>query len=225
MTGFLIQLQEFIVIRTALATSLLLASFPIYATTYTVEPDYTQGVFHWDHLGFSRPAAQFSQVEGSLEFDPADPGKSSVKVRIPLETLHTGVPELDEHLKSKDFFETSRYPSATFTSTRVEKDAATGNLRVTGDLNLHGVTRPVVLEVTVTKIGTNVRTNVPTVGFDATATLKRTDFGLGHFVPLVSDEIQIRIGCEAGEAKAYAEMLKAEAAEEAAAAAKDAAKK
>jgi polyisoprenoid-binding protein YceI len=213
-----------VICRIALASSLLLASSPLFATTYTLEPDYTQGVFRWDHLGFSSPAAQFSQAEGTLEFDPADPTRSSVKVTIPLESLHTGVPELDEHLRSKDFFETSRFPTATFTSTRVQKDAATGQLKVTGDLSLHGVTKPVTLDVRLTKIGANARTNVPTIGFDATTTLKRSEFGLGHFVPLVSDEIQIRIGCEAGEAKAYAEFLKAEAAEEAAAA-KDAAKK
>jgi polyisoprenoid-binding protein YceI len=197
---------------------------PLYATTYTLEPDYTQGVFRWDHLGFSSPAAQFSQAQGTLEFDPADPIRSSVRVTIPLDTLRTGVPELDEQLRSKDFFDTSRFPTATFTSTRVEKDSATGRLKVTGDLSMHGITKPVVLDVRLTKIGPNVRTNVPTIGFDATATLERTDFGLGHFVPLVSDEIQIRIGCEAGEAKAYAEFLRAEAAEEAAAA-KDAQKK
>ena len=217
--------RSFLVIRRiALASSLALASLPLYATTYTLEPDYTQGVLRWDHLGFSSPAAQFSQAEGTLEFDSANPTMSSVKVTIPLESLHTGVPELDEQLRSKDFFDTSRFPTATFTSTRVEKDSATGQLKVTGDLSMHGVTKPVVLDVRLTKIGANVRTNVPTLGFDATATLKRTDFGLGHFVPLVSDEIQVRIGCEAGEAKAYAEFLKAEAAEETAAA-KDAAKK
>jgi polyisoprenoid-binding protein YceI len=77
--------------------------------------------------------------------------------------------------------------------------------------------------VRLTKIGANVRTEVPTIGFDATATLKRSEFGLGAFVPLVSDAIEIHITCEAGEATAYAESLKAEAAEEAAA--KAAAKK
>jgi polyisoprenoid-binding protein YceI len=203
--------------RIALASSLALASLPLCATTYTLEPDYTQGVLRWDHLGFSSPAAQFSQAEGTLEFDQADPTKSSVKVTIPLESLHTGVPELDEHLRSKDFFETSRFPTATFASTRVEKDSVMGQLKVTGNLSLHGVVKPIMLDVRLTKVGANVRTNVPTIGFDATATLKRSDFGLGHFVPLVSDEIQIRIACEAGEAKAYAEFLKAEAAEEAAA--------
>jgi polyisoprenoid-binding protein YceI len=209
----------------ALASSLALASLPLYATTYTLEPDYTQGVFRWNHLGFSSPAAQFAQAEGTLEFDQADPARSSVKVTIPLESLRTGVPGLDEHFRSKDFFDTSVYSTATFKSSQVEKGAAAGQLKVTGELNLHGVTKPVILDVMLTKIGPNARTNVPTIGFEADTSLKRSDFGLGHFVPLVSDEIQIHISVEAGEAKAYAEFLKAEAAEEAAAAAKDAAKK
>ena len=213
-------------IRTVLlASSLALVALPVVATTYTLEPEYTQGVFRWNHLGFSSPAAQFALAEGTLEYDPADPTGSSVRVTIPLESLHTGVPGLDEHFRTKDFFDTSRYSTATFSSTKVEKGAGPGRLRVTGDLNLHGVTKPVVLEVTLIKLGTNVRTNVPTIGFDASTTLRRTDFGLGNFVPLVSDEIQIHISCEAGEAKAYAEMLKAEAAEEAADAAREAAKK
>jgi polyisoprenoid-binding protein YceI len=211
--------------RITLATSLALASTSLYASIYTIEPDYTQGVFRWNHLGFSSPAAQFAQVEGTLEFDPADPTQASVAVTIPLESLHTGVPELDKDFRSKYFFDTTTYPTATFKSTKVEKGAAQGQLRVTGELSLHGATKPVVLDVMLTKIAANARTNVPTVGFDAKATLKRSDFGLGAFVPLVSDEIEIRIGCEAGEAKAYAEFLKADAAEEAAAAAKDPAKK
>jgi len=211
--------------RLALAASLALASASLHATPYTLEPDYTQGVFRWDHLGFSSPAAQFSQGEGTLEFDPAHPVGSSVTVTIPLASLNTGVPALDEHFRSEDFFETARFPTATFKSTRVDPGAMRNQLRVTGNLSLHGVTRPVTLAVTIVKVGSNPRTNVPTVGFDATTTLKRSDFGLGKYAPQVSDEIQMHITSQAVEAKAYAEYLKAEAAEEAAAAAKDAAKK
>jgi polyisoprenoid-binding protein YceI len=210
--------------RIALAASLALVSAPLYAATYTLEPDYTQGVFRWNHLGFSSPAAQFSQGEGTLEFDQADPTRSSVSVTVPLARLNTGVPALDEHLRSKDFFDTTQFPSATFKSTKVEKGAAADRLKLTGDLSLHGVTKPVTLDVTVVKVGTNPRTNLPTVGFDAMTTLKRSDFGLGKFVPQVSDEIQMRIVCQAVDAKAYAEYLKAQAAAEAAAA-KDAVKK
>jgi polyisoprenoid-binding protein YceI len=210
--------------RIALVTSLALATMPLYATTYTLEPDYTQGVFRWNHLGFSNPAAQFSQGAGTLEFDQADPSKSSVKVTIPLNSLNTGVPALDEHLRSADFFETAKFPTAAFVSTKVEKSVAADQLKVTGDLSLHGMTRPVTLDVTVVKIGTNPRTSLPTIGFEATARLKRSDFGLGKFVPQVSDEIQMKITSQAVDAKANAEYQKAKAAAEAADA-KDAAKK
>ena len=192
----------------ALATSLAWAAVPAGATSYTLEPDYTQGVFRWNHLGFSSPAAQFAQGQGMLEFDPADPSHASVKVTIPLVTLNTGVPALDEDFRSSDFFDTARFPTATFTSTRVEA-AGMGRLKVTGDLNLHGMTHPVTLDVTLVKIGTNPRSGVPTIGFDAATTLKRSEFGLGEYVPQVGDEIQMRITAQGAEAKAYAEYLRA----------------
>jgi polyisoprenoid-binding protein YceI len=93
----------------------------------------------------------------------------------------------------------------------VEKGAIAEHLKVTGDLNLHGITKPVTLDVMIIKVGSNPRTGLPTVGFDATTTLKRSEFGLGKFVPQVSDEIQIHITSQAVEAKAYAEYLKAQA--------------
>src|ERR1700722_1591466 len=107
--------------RLALAASLALASTPLYAATYTLEPDYTQGIFRWNHLGFSSPAAQFAQGTGSLEYDPANPARSSVTVTIPIASLNTGVPDLDEDFRSTDFFDIARFPTATFTSTLVEK--------------------------------------------------------------------------------------------------------
>jgi polyisoprenoid-binding protein YceI len=209
--------------RFAFAAALVLTSSPLYATTYTLEPDYTQGVFRWNHLGFSSPAAQFAQGVGTLEFDQADPTKSSVTVTIPLGSLYTGVPALDDDFRSTDFFDTARFPTATFRSTKVEKLAAADQLKVSGDLSLHGMTKPIVLDVMVVKVGTNPRSNLPTIGFDAKTTLKRSDFGLGKYVPQVGDEIQMHLISQAVEAKAYAEYLRVQAAR--AAAAKDAAKK
>jgi polyisoprenoid-binding protein YceI len=208
--------------RIAFTAALILASSPLYAATYTLEPDYTQGVFRWNHLGFSSPAAQFAQGVGSLEFDQADPAKSSIAVTIPLGSLYTGVPALDDDFRSTDFFDTARFPTATFKSTKVEKLAGADQLKVTGDLSLHGVTKPIVLDVMIVKVGTNPRSNLPTIGFDAKTTLKRSDFGLGRYVPQVGDEIQMHIISQAVEAKAYAEYLRVQAAR--AAAAKDAAK-
>ena len=186
----------------------LTAAAPLHATTYTLEPNYTQGVFRWNHLGFSSPAAQFSQGQGTLEFDMADPTRSSVKVTIPLSTLNTGVPDLDDDFRSTDFFDTAKYSNATFTSTRVEQGMTQNQLKVTGNLNLHGVTKPVTLDVTVIKVGTNPRSGLPTIGFDAMTTIKRSDFGLGAYIPQVGDEIEMHIICQAVDAKAYAEYLK-----------------
>ncbi len=208
--------------RTAMLAAFALVSAPLSATTYTLEPDYTQGVFRWNHLGFSSPAAQFAQGQGTLEFDAADPTRASVTVTIPLSTLYTGVPGLDEHFRSTDFFDTAKFPTATFKSTRVQRGAMQDQLKVTGDLTLHGVTKPVTLDVTIVKVGTNPRTSLPTVGFDGMTTLKRSDFAMGKYVPQVSDEIQLHLISQAVEAKAYAEYLKAQ---EQPQAAKEAAKK
>lgn len=199
------------ILRLALAASLVLAAAPLYATTYTIEPDYTQAVFRWSHLGFSNPAAQLSQGQGTLEFDPANPTRAAVNVTIALSSLNTGVPALDEHLRSEDFFEVAKFPTASFRSTKVEQGAGKDRLKVTGELNLHGITRPVTLDVAVLKIGANPRTQLPTVGFEATTTLKRSDFGLGAFVPQVSDEIRLQLSSQAVEAKGYAEYLKKQA--------------
>jgi polyisoprenoid-binding protein YceI len=218
-------------IAAATASALVTCCAPVLATTYTLEPDYTQGVFRWNHLVFSSPAAQFAQGTGTLEFDPANPTGASVVVTIPLSTLNTGVPGLDEHFRSSDFFDIARYPTATFKSTRVAKGAGIakagmgqpgmgqplmGQLKVIGDLSLHGVTKPVTLDVTLVKVGTNPRSDVPTVGFDAVTTLKRSDFGLGKYVPQVGDDIEMHITVQAADAVAYAQFLKKQAEEEAA---------
>ena len=204
--------------RTALLAALIFACVPLHATTYTLEPQHSQGVIRWEHLGFSHPTAQFSMVEGTVDFDPADPTHASAAVTIRLAHLSTGVPDLDEDFRSAAFFDPTRYPVATFASTKVEKGNAADKLRVTGNLTVRGVTRPVVLDVMINKIGTNIRSNLPSIGFEATAMLKRSDFGLGKFVPQVSDEVSIHITCQGDESKAYAKRLR----EDAEAAAKDA---
>jgi polyisoprenoid-binding protein YceI len=208
-----------------IACLLLIATGSSDAATYTLEPDYTQAVFRWEHLGFSRPAAQLAQGTGTLEFDAMNPARSSVKVSIPLDRLATGVPDLDEHLKSEDFFEVAKFPAAVFASTKVEPGMGKGRLKVTGDLTLHGVTKPVTLDVALLKVGTNVRTGIATVGFTATTTIRRSDFGLGAYVPQVSDAIQIELTTQGAEAMAYEAYLQKEAAGKKPAAEKEAAQK
>jgi polyisoprenoid-binding protein YceI len=188
----------------------------VLLASYVLEPNYTQVTFSWDHLGFSHPTAQIARGKGMLEFDAMDPTKATLKVTLPLNALITGVPDLDEHLKSEDFFDVAKYPEATFASTRVDRTAMADHFKVTGNLTVRNVTRPVVLDVRLLKSGINPRTQVATVGFDATAMLKRSDFGLGAYVPQVGDEITLQVTCQGAEAKAQAAWLKAQEEKEAA---------
>src|SRR5690242_2910729 len=178
--------------------ALLGASFATQAApvTYKLDPTHTMVLFSWNHFGFSNPTANLGISAGTLVYDEASPAKSSVEVTMPLANLDTHVSALDEHLKKPDFFDAAKYPVVTFKSTRV--GPLGGNkFRVTGDLTVHGVTKPVVLDATLNKAGMQPMLKVPAIGFDATATIKRSDFGMGAYVPNVSDEVQIRITTEA----------------------------
>jgi polyisoprenoid-binding protein YceI len=104
-------------------------------------------------------------------------------------------PKLDEKLKSETFFDTAKFPKATFKSTAIEVNGE-GRAKLAGDLTLHGVTKAVTLDVTFNGAGTPPMTQLYVVGFDAVGTLKRSDFGIKNFVPLVGDEVTLRISCE-----------------------------
>ncbi|MGY3267043.1 YceI family protein [Lysobacter sp. HA35] len=164
--------------------------------TYTMDANHTQVTATWTHFGYSHPFANFGQADGTIVYDPQNVGASSVKVTLPLAGLDSTIPALDEHLRSADFFDAEKYPTITFTSTKVEA-AGDKKLRVTGDLTVHGVTKPAVLDVTINGAGPHPMSKREAVGFDATTTIKRSDFGVTKYVPNVSDDIQIRITTEA----------------------------
>ncbi len=171
--------------------------------TYKMDPGHTMVLFSWNHFGYSNPTANIGLGDGTLVFDDKDASKSSVDVTLPLANLDTHVSALDEHLKKPDFLDADKYPTITFKSTKVQ--AAGGNqYKVSGDLTVHGVTKPVVLDATLNKSGEHPMMKVPTVGFDATTTIKRSDFGVGAYVPNISDEIKIHITTEASVPKAGA---------------------
>jgi polyisoprenoid-binding protein YceI len=200
--------------RIALFVALAFASVSLRATTYTIDPRHTQGVISWSHLGFSNPTGKFSMVRGTLQFDPAAPTRSAVTTTIPIAELNTGVSELNDYLQEATFFDIAHFPIATFTSTKVEKTSSPIQLKVIGDLSLRGVTRTVTIDVTINKIGTDPRSaDLAMVGFEATTILKRSEFGLGKFVGLVSDDVKIHITCQAIESKGYAQHMKADALE------------
>ena len=169
--------------------------------TYKLDPGHTMVLFSWNHFGYSNPTADFGLGEGTVVFDEQHPAQSSVEVTLPLAGLDTHVPALDKHLKEADFFDADKYPTVTFKSTKVQPLGG-HKFKVTGDLTVHGVTKPVVLDATLNKVGPHPMSKAQSIGFDATATLKRKDFGIGAYVPNVSDEITIRMTTEGSVPKA-----------------------
>ena len=169
--------------------------------TYKLDPGHTMVLFSWNHFGYSNPTADLGLGEGTLVFDEQHPANSSVEVTLPLARLDTHVPALDEHLKKPDFLNADQYPVVTFKSTEVQPLGG-NKFKVTGNLTVHGVTKPVVLDATLNKVGPHPMTKAPSIGFDATASIKRSDFGVGAYVPNVSDDITIRITTEGSVPKA-----------------------
>lgn len=190
--------------KTLLASLLALTSASAFAAaeTYTIDGSHTQANFTWTHFGFSNPSGGFDNIAGTITYDTDHPDKAKVDVTIAIDSLNTHVPKLDEHLKKADFFDAAQFPTATFKSTKVVAGPGKNDFKVTGDLTIHGVTKPVTLDAQLNRAAVHPMTNQPTIGFDGSVTIKRSDFGMGAYVPNVSDEIRIRITTEAAVPKA-----------------------
>ena len=171
-----------------------------FAAVYSIDPGHTQVEFTYNHFGFSNITGRFDQVNGEFELDTADLAKSRISIEIPISSLSTGVGKLDQHLLGPDFFDAAKYPTATFKSKSVHV-VDVGKLHVSGDLTIHGVTKPVTLDVKVNKIGDHPMKKIPAAGFDASTRIKRSEFGVGAYVPMVSDDVEIHITLEATAAK------------------------
>lgn len=163
--------------------------------TFTLDPNHTYVLWRINHLGFSNQSGKW-YADGTLTLDKDRPQDSKVDATIQLANLVTGLPELDKHLKDKLFFDVNQYPVAKFVSNKVEPTSKT-TAKVYGMLSLHGVTKPVVLDVTFNQEGKNPINDKETVGFTATTTLKRSDFNITAFLPKVGDEVTIDIEAEA----------------------------
>jgi polyisoprenoid-binding protein YceI len=167
------------------------AAAKVSAGRYLVDPNHTQVIWSVDHFGFNRLFGMVGGMSGSLELDPARPGAAKVAIDIPLSGLTVTSPGFAKHLQAADMFDTAKFPTARFVSrqVRVQGQAAT----IVGDLTLRGVTRPLTLQARFGGAGANPMNKKETVGFSATGTLKRSDWGLGLAVPAVSDEVRLEV--------------------------------
>lgn len=160
--------------------------------TYAVEPTHTQIVFAYDHMGFTNNMGVIAQPTGTLTLDKANPAKSKVSIDIPVANLKTGIPALDTHLMKPEFFDSAKFANATFVSTSVKPDGATG-ADITGNLTIKGITKPVTLDAEFYGAGANPMNKKENIGFVATGTIKRSDFGMGMAVPVVGDTVELKI--------------------------------
>jgi polyisoprenoid-binding protein YceI len=168
-------------------------------TTWAIDPAHTHVAFAVKHLMISTVRGRFTGVTGTVHTDEADPSRSDVEIEIDATTIDTREPQRDGHLKSPDFLDVEKFPKLTFRSTRVS--GTLEQFKLTGDLTIHGVTKPVTLDVTAEGQAKDPWGG-ERAGFTATTSLKRSDFGLNWNQVLeaggllVGDEVKISIDAE-----------------------------
>ncbi len=170
------------------------------SSTWKIDPMHSAAEFSIRHMGISNVHGRFAGANGEIMFDSANLDKSSVKATIDMTTVDTGVAQRDNHLKSADFFEVTKYPTMTFASKSIAKSG--DGYAITGDLTMHGVTKQVVLTMDPPSkeqdMGKQVRR-----GFDATTSIHRQDFGLNWNGTLKSgdamlgDDVKVTLEVEA----------------------------
>lgn len=167
---------------------------------YTLDPSHSQISFSYEHLGFSTNYGLFGGMTGEIMFDQEKPADSSVSVTFPITSMLTGWEERFEHFMSADFFGKSENKDVTFKSTSIE---VTGEktAKITGDLTMNGITKPVVLDAVLNQVGEHPMAKKPWAGFSASTTVLRSDYDVGNFAPFISDEVKVNISIEAEKAQ------------------------
>ncbi|MGH8456720.1 MAG: YceI family protein [Stenotrophobium sp.] len=184
------------VVSSLLFAATALVVIPAFAAdTYTIDPNHSFQKFQYHHIGYSHPEGRFDKTTGTITLDMAK-HSGTADVSIDVNSISTGVPALDTHLKEGDFFDAAKYPAITFKSHDFKFDGDK-LVAVSGDLSIHGVTKPVTLDVSNFACHPNPMTKAPTCGVDASTTIKRSEFGVGAYVPMVSDEVKLTLEVEA----------------------------
>lgn len=184
--------------RTVILTlgCMLAASTPVWAapTTYIPNANHTFVRFSYDHMGFTTQESRFDKTTGTVTFDPVAK-TGAVDLVIDTKSVDTGSELFNGHIQGTDFLDTAQHPTATFRSTAVKFDGDVP-VSITGDLTLKGVTKPVTLTVTHFKHAPDMMKK-DAIGANATATIKRSDFQMSKYVPMVGDDVTLTIAIEA----------------------------
>ncbi|HTM63239.1 MAG TPA: YceI family protein [Gammaproteobacteria bacterium] len=161
---------------------------------YVLDPDHSFVAWQISHFGFSTPTGKWF-AKGTINLDEQNPQNSEVTVEIKVANIVTGLPKLDAHLRTSDFFDVSKYPTATFTSDLVTLTGK-NTADVLGILTIHGVSKPVTLHVKLNKHDVSPASDQMTVGFTANAEIKRSEFGITTYLPGLGDEVKLSIEAE-----------------------------
>ncbi len=186
-----------------IAFCLIFSSLPVQAKdtitgreVYHFDKKHTNIMWFISHIGFSNSMGQFMDYDGEIILDYDNPDQSSVSITLKTASIMTGLADFDTHLKSADFFNVEKFPTARFVSTKVilgKNDRAT----VEGNFTLLGITKPLTLKVRLNKRAMDIQKNRMRTGFSAKTTIKRSRYGMKKYLPLIGDDVTIRIEAEA----------------------------
>ncbi|NOZ66092.1 MAG: YceI family protein [Alphaproteobacteria bacterium] len=186
-----------------IAFCLIFSSLPVQAKdtitgreVYHFDKNHTNIMWFISHIGFSNSMGQFMDYDGEIILDYDNPDQSSVSITLKTASIMTGLADFDAHLKSADFFNVEKYPTARFVSTKVilgKNNRAT----VEGNFTLLGITKPLTLKVRLNKRAMDIQKNRMRTGFSAKTTIKRSRYGMKKYLPLIGDDVTIRIEAEA----------------------------
>jgi polyisoprenoid-binding protein YceI len=192
-------------LKFSLATAALALGSQAFAATYDVDPAHSRVGFSVKHLMIATVPGNFNDFAGKFDFDPAKGELKSAEFTVQAASINTNNAKRDEHLRSPDFFDVAKYPTITLTNSKIKK-AGKNKFKWTGDLNMHGVTKPVTFDLTYAGSMKGMM-GEQRAGFEATGKINRKDFGLNWNKALeaggvaVSDEVQMTIEVSAIEAK------------------------
>jgi len=173
------------------------AEVPAAAGAWSVDPTHSSMVFRIKHLNTAFFYGTFNKVTGTVNFDEAKPEASSLELAVQVDSLESHADGRNTHLKSKDFFNVAEFPTATFKSTSWKGSGT--SFDVTGDMTLHGVTKPLTIKLEKTGQGKGQRGEI--IGFESVFTIKRSDFGITFMPDGLGDEVKLMVGLEAGAKK------------------------
>jgi polyisoprenoid-binding protein YceI len=182
-------------ILTFVVASMLILPATAQMQTWNIDGAHSAAQFSVRHLAISTVRGSFNKVSGSVQYDPANPTKTTIDATIDAASVDTRVEKRDNDLRGPDFFDAAKYPTLTFKSKRVET-AGTGKLKVTGDLTMHGVTREVVLDVDGPSAALKDPHGNERMGASAATTINRKDFGVNGASTAVGDDVPIVIDLE-----------------------------